>query len=135
MGKLKFCDNNKCVNLFLRQRCIIEIQRVNKPKKKPSKTLKCSRSKTIRPRKLKRSHHVDLMRSRCCELFSFLCLIVLGLEHFKVLGGLVYCCFTLYSHFMVCFFFFVYTTPTLLKYLQWMLFGNFFQNSRKTKKF
>ena len=42
--KFKFCkQKKKCGNKFLRQ--------------------KCTRSKTIRPRKLKSSHHVDLMRS------------------------------------------------------------------------
>ena len=32
-------------------------------KKRPPKTLKCSRFKTIRPKKLKSSYHVDLMRT------------------------------------------------------------------------
>ena len=63
---------------------------MNNKKTRPPKTLKCSRSKTIRPRKLKSSHHVDLMRSAWYELFSVLCLIVLDLEHFKVLGSLVF---------------------------------------------
>ena len=61
------------------------------------------RDRSIRPRKLKSSHHVDLMRSTWCELFSFLCLNVL--EYFKILGSLVFCLFTLYSHCMVCFIF------------------------------
>ena len=63
---------------------------MNKQKTRPPKTLKCSKSKTIRHRKLKSSHLVDLIRSTWCELFSFLGLIVLDLEHFKVLGGLVF---------------------------------------------
>ena len=77
--KFKFCG--KKVRTFLGQRCIIEIKRVNKQETRSPKILKCSRSKTIRPIKMKISHHVDLMRSTCCELFSFLCLIVLDLEH------------------------------------------------------
>ena len=54
-----------------------------------------SKFKTFRHRKLKSSHHVDLIRSTWCELFSFLGLIVLDLKHFKILGGLVFL-FTLY---------------------------------------
>ena len=61
---------------------------MNKQKTRPPKTLTCSKSKTNR--KLKSSHHVDLIRSTWCELFSFLGLIILDLEHFKVLGGLVF---------------------------------------------
>ena len=53
---------------------------MKKKKTRPPKTLKCSRSKTIRPRKLKSSHHVDLIRSIWWEFFSFLGLL-------KVLGG------------------------------------------------
>ena len=67
-------------------------QKLTKQKTRPPKTLKCSKSKTIRHRKLKSSHHVDLIRSIWCELFSFLSLIVLDLEHFKVLGSLVFVC-------------------------------------------
>ena len=52
--------------------------------------MKCSKSKTIRHRKLRSSHYVDLIRSTWCELVIFLGLIVLDLEHFKVLGGLVF---------------------------------------------
>ena len=108
---------------------------MNKQKRRPPKTLKCSWSKTIRPRKLKSSHHVDLMRSTWCELFSFLCLIVLDLEHFKVLGGLVFCLFTLYSHFMVCFIFLClyYTDPFKIPSMN--VTWEFYQNSRQTKKF
>ena len=97
--------------------------------------MKCSRSKTIRPRQLKSSHHVDLMRSTWCELFSFLCIIVLDLEHFKVLGGLVFCLFTLYSHFMVCFIFLClyYTDPFKIPSMN--VTWEFYQNSRQTKKF
>ena len=135
-----------------------------------SKTLKCSRSKTIRPIKLKRSPHVDLLRSTWCELFSFLCLIVLDLEHAKklkaekfqscwsyeinmmwtfqlfmpncfgfrafiILGGLVFCLFTLYSHFMVCFIFLCpyYTDPFKIPSMN--VTWEFYQNSRQTKKF
>ena len=54
--------------------------------------MKCSKSKTIRHIKLKSSHHVYLITSTWCELLSCLGLIVLDLEHFKVLGGLVFCC-------------------------------------------
>ena len=73
---------------------------MNKQKTRPSKTLKCSQSKTIRHRMLKSSHHVDLIRSTWCELLSFLGLIVLNLEHFKVLRGLVLYLFTLYISIM-----------------------------------
>ena len=53
------------------------------------------------------------MRSTWCELFSFLCIIVLDSKHFKV-----FCLFTIYSQFMVCFIFlYFYTTLTLLKSL------------------
>ena len=52
--------------------------------------MKCSKSKTIRHSKLKNSHHVDLIISTSCQLFSFLDLNVLDLEHFKVLSGLVF---------------------------------------------
>ena len=108
---------------------------MNNKKTRPLKTLKCSRSKTIRPRKLKNSHYVDLLRSTGCELFSFLCLIVLDLEHFKVLGGLVFCLFTLYSHFMVCFIFLClyYTDPFKIPSMN--VTWEFYQNSRQTKKF
>ena len=108
---------------------------MNKQKTRPPKTLNCSRCKIIRPRKLSSSHHVDLMRSTWCELFSFLCLIVLDLEHFKVLGGLVFCLFTLYSHFMVCFIFLClyYTDPFKIPSMN--ITWEFYQNSRQTKKF
>ena len=130
--------------------------------------MKCSRSKTIRPIKLKSSHHVDLMRSIWCELFSFVCLIVLYLEHaeklnishhvdlmratwcelfsflcipvldfkhFKVLGGLVFCLFTFFSHFMVCFIFLFlyYTDPFKIPSMNFT--WEFYQNSRQAKKF
>ena len=63
---------------------------MKKQKPRLLKTLKCSKSKTIRHRKIKSSHHVELITSTWCELSSFLGLIVLNLEHFKVLGGLVF---------------------------------------------
>ena len=56
----------------------------------PPKTLKCSKSKTFRHRKLKSPHRVDLIRSTWCQLFSFQGLIVLDLEHFKVLAALFF---------------------------------------------
>ena len=62
--------------------------------------MKCSKSKTIWIRKLNISHHVDLISSTWCELFSFLGLIFLDLKHFKVLGGLVFFFFTLYISIM-----------------------------------
>ena len=68
---------------------------VNKQKTWLPKTLKCSKSKTIRNRKRKSSHHVDLKRS----LFSFLGLFVLDLEHFKGLDGLFFL-FSLYISIM-----------------------------------
>ena len=61
--------------------------RVNQQKPRPFKPLKCFKSKTISHGKLKSPHHVDLIRS---TLVSFLGLIVLDLQHFKVLGGLVF---------------------------------------------
>ena len=73
---------------------------MKKQKPRLPKTLKCYKSKTIRHRKLKSSHHVELIMSTWCELFSFLGLIVLNLEHFKVLGGLVFLLFTLYISIM-----------------------------------
>ena len=97
--------------------------------------MKCSRSKTIRPRKLKSSHHVDLMRSTWCAFFSFLCLIVLDLEHFKVFGSIVYCLFTLYSHFMVCFIFLCLYYTDLFKIPSMNVTWEFYQNTRQTKKF
>ena len=39
------------------------------------------------------------------KLTYFLCLIILNSKHFKVLGGLVFCMFIIYSDFMVCFIF------------------------------
>ena len=60
------------------------------------KTLKWSEYKTIRNRKRKSSNHGDLKRSTWCELFSFLCLLVLDLQHFKVLGSLVF----LFTHYI-----------------------------------
>ena len=98
-------SNNCCGNQKDKERKKLSEVKGEQQKTRPPKTLKCSRSKTIRPRKLKSSHHVDLMRLTWCELFSFLCLIVLDLEHFKVLGGLVFCLFTLYSHVMFHFIF------------------------------
>ena len=94
--------------------------------------MKSSRSKTIRPRKLKNSHHIDLMRSTWCQLLS---LIVLNLEHFKVLGNLIFCLFTLCSHFMVCFIFLClyYTYPFKIPSMN--VTWEFYQNSRQTKKF
>ena len=65
---------------------------MNKQKKRPPKTWKCSKSKTIRHRELKSSHHVDLIRSTWCDLFSFLGLIFLDLVHFKVLDDLFLVC-------------------------------------------
>ena len=65
---------------------------MKKQKPRLPKTLKCSKSKKIKHRKLKSSHHVDLIMSTWCEVFSCLGLIVLNLEHFKVSGGLVFCC-------------------------------------------
>ena len=82
-------------------------------KTRPPKTLKCSKSKTIRNRKRKSSHRGDLKRLTWCELVSFLCLLVLDLEHFKVLGVLVFvlfthyisikhlCCKNLFTHFFL----------------------------------
>ena len=97
--------------------------------------MKCSRSKTIRPIKLKGPHHVYLMRSTWCEFFSFLCLIVLDLKHFKVLGCLVFCLFTLYSPFMVSpiFLCLYYTDPFKIPSMNvpW----EFYQNSRQAQKF
>ena len=52
--------------------------------------MKCSKSKTIRHRKLKSSHYVDLIKSTWGKIFNFLGLIVLDLEHFKVLGDIVF---------------------------------------------
>ena len=121
--------------------------------------------KTIRPIKLKSLHHVYLLRSTWCELFRFLLLIVLNLEHaeklklcwsyeinmmwtfqlfmpncfgfraFRILGGLVFCLFTLYSHFMVCFIFLCpyYTDPFKIPSMN--VTWEFYQNSRQTKKF
>ena len=99
------------------------------------KTLKCFRSKTIRPRKLNSSLHVDLMRSTWRELFSFLCLIVFDLEHFKVLGDLVSCLFTLYSHLIVCFIFLCLYYTDLFKIPSMNVTWKFYQNSRQTHKF
>ena len=68
------------------------------------------------------------------HIMLMLWLIVLDLEHFKVLGGLVFCLFTLYSHFMVFFIFLClyYTNPckTLSMNVTW----EFNQNSRQTKE-
>ena len=78
---------------------------------------------------------LDLLRSTWCELFRFQCLIVLDLEHFKVLGGLVFGLFTIYSHFMVCFvfLFFYYTDPFKIPLMN--VTWEFYQNFRQTKKF
>ena len=95
--------------------------------------MKCSRYKTSRPRKLKSSHGVDLMRSTWCELFSLLCLIVLDLEHLNVLGGLVFVCSPLIHTLWSALYFFVYTTLTLLKSLKWMSLGNFTKIQGKPK--
>ena len=119
----------------MRQRCIIKIKRVNNKKTRPPKTLKCSRSKTIRPRKLKSSHHVDIMRSTWCEMFSFLCLFVLDLQHFKVLGCLVFCLFTLYSQFMVWFIFLCLYYDDSFKIPSMNVTWEFYQSSSQTKKF
>ena len=90
----------------------------------PPKTWKCSRSKKSRPRQLK----------TWCELFSFLYLIVLYLNNFKVLGGLDFCLFTLYSHIMVFFIFLClnYTDPFKIPSMN--VTWKFYQNSRQTKK-
>ena len=64
----------------------------NKKTRSPN-PLKCSKSKTIRHRKLKNS------RSTWCEFFIFLGLIVFDLEDFQVLGGLVFL-FTIYISIM-----------------------------------
>ena len=106
----------------------------NKETRSP-KTLKYSGSKTIRPRKLNSSHHVDLVRSTLCELFSLRCLIVLDLEHFKVLWGVVFGLLTLYLHFMVWFIFLClkYTDPFKIPSMN--VTWEFYQNSRQSKKF
>ena len=106
--KLKFCDKKVHKLDFNRKMHIW-----NNKKTRPHITWKCSRSKTIRPRKLKSTHHVDHMRSTWYELFCFLCIIVLDLQHFKILVRLVFCLFSLYSHLMVCFIFLYlyYTDP------------------------
>ena len=65
---------------------------MNKQKTRPPETLKCLKSKTIMHRKLKSSHHVDLIRSTWYEVFSSLGLIVLDLVHFKVVGNQICVC-------------------------------------------
>ena len=76
------------------------------------------------------------MRSTSCELFSFLCLIVLDLEHFKVLGGLIFFVFvTHYSHFMVCFICICLYYNDAFKIPLMNVTWEFYQNSRHTKKF
>ena len=75
------------------------------------------------------------MRSTWWELFSFLCLIVFDLEHFKVLGRLIFCFSTLYSHFIVCFIFLClyYTDPFKIPSMN--ITWEFYPNSRQSKKF
>ena len=59
-------------------------------------------------RKLKSSHHVDFISSTYMNIFSFLCLIVLDLWHFKVLDRLFFLVHTLYFNY----------TPWLQKLIQ-----------------
>ena len=83
-----------------------------KKKKRPPVTFKCSKSKTIMHGKMKSSHHIDLKRSTWCKLFSFLGIIALDLDHFKVLGiffvlfthYISICCKNLFTHFIVAIF-------------------------------
>ena len=67
----------------------------------PPKILKCSRSKTIRPRKLKLAscwfYEINMLWT-----FKLSMPICFGLREFQSFGGLVFCLFPLYSHFMVC---------------------------------
>ena len=120
--KINFCD--QCAYMKYKEWA---------KKTRPSKTLKCSRSKTSRPKNLNSLHHVDVMRSTWCELFSFLCLIVLDLEHVKVLGDLIFVCSPLIHTLWFALYFFVYTTLTLLTSLQWMSVGNFTKIPGKPK--
>ena len=82
--------------------------------------MKCSRSKTVRPRKLKSSHHVDVMRTFHLSMPRF------GIRTNHIIVHTLW--FALY--------FFVYTTLTLLKSLQWMSLGilSKFQANQKVKK-
>ena len=59
----------------------------------------------------------------------------MDLEHFKVLGALVFCLFTLYSHVMFRFIFLClyYTDPFKIPSMN--VTWEFYQNSRHTKKF
>ena len=106
---------------------------MNNKKTRPPKTLKFSISKTFRPKTLKSSHHVDLMRSTWCKLFSLLCLIVFDWKHFIVFDSLVFCLFTLFHTLWLPLYFFVYTTLTLFKSLQWMSLGSFTKIPGKPK--
>ena len=54
----------------------------------PPKSAKCSNSKMLRARKLKRSQPVYLVRKEVVNVFSFLALRILELEHFEDLYGL-----------------------------------------------
>ena len=88
--------NQSLTTLFVRQprpyqvrQFLNSLKGVHK-KTRQLKSLKCSKSKTIRTMKLKFSQPVYLMRQTGCARFSSLALSIVDLEHFKDLGGLIF---------------------------------------------